>query len=251
MKVIILAAGYGTRLLKDLQNANQERFAHLIGVPKPLLSIGGLPLISYWIEALGAQEDTKDIFIVTNDIYYNKFKEWMENYPSVTIISDGTSNNEERLGAVSCLQLVIEKFRIDDHIMVIGGDTIFYEDFHLQDVIGRYETLYQDNNEANMVLSYICKDEETRKYGILETDLNQRITAVKEKPSATDTASRQAEAPIDEKDAPGHFLSWLVIRKPVYLYPISGRFDVGNLESYIMCNEYFQDNIKNIANYLQ
>ncbi|XP_075036130.1 uncharacterized protein LOC142097834 isoform X3 [Mixophyes fleayi] len=192
MKVIILAAGYGTRLLKDLQNANQERFAHLIGVPKPLLSIGGLPLISYWIEALGAQEDTKDIFIVTNDIYYNKFKEWMENYPSVTIISDGTSNNEERLGAVSCLQLVIEKFRIDDHIMVIGGDTIFYEDFHLQDVIGRYETLYQDNNEANMVLSYICKDEETRKYGILETDLNQRITAVKEKPSATDTASRQA-----------------------------------------------------------
>ncbi|XP_063792794.1 glucose-1-phosphate thymidylyltransferase-like isoform X2 [Pseudophryne corroboree] len=274
MKVIILAAGYGTRLLKDLHKANQEAFRTLIGIPKPLLPIGGLPLISYWIEAFRAIEDTTGIFVITNDIYYNKFKEWVENYPCVTLISDGTTNNEERLGAVSCLQLIIEQFTIGDQVIVIGGDTIFYEDFHLQDVIRKYKTLYQGDNEANLVLSYICKEEETSKYGILETNESQRITAVKEKPPATDTASRQAcpcfyvfskhtlpfvqqfltekkESPIDEKDAPGHFLSWLVTRKPVYIYPISGRFDVGNLESYITCNQYFQEKIKNVPNYLQ
>ncbi|XP_056391644.1 uncharacterized protein LOC130284828 isoform X3 [Hyla sarda] len=242
MKAVILAAGYGTRLLKDLQNVNEQRLQDLIGTPKPLLPIGGSPLISYWIEALKSALDPKDIFIV------------------------------ERLGAVSCLQLIIEKFRIEDDIIVIGGDTLFYEDFHLQDVLKKYKALYQDNNQANLVLSYICKDEETTKYGILEVDESYRIRAIKEKPLATDTASRQAcpcfymfsnhtlpcvktflnekkDAPIDEKDAPGHFLSWLVTRKPVYFYSISGRFDVGNLQSYLLCDKYFQEKITKL-NYL-
>ncbi|XP_056391643.1 uncharacterized protein LOC130284828 isoform X2 [Hyla sarda] len=208
----------------------------------------------------------------TNDMFFSKFKDWSKNYPSVTVVSDGTSTNEERLGAVSCLQLIIEKFRIEDDIIVIGGDTLFYEDFHLQDVLKKYKALYQDNNQANLVLSYICKDEETTKYGILEVDESYRIRAIKEKPLATDTASRQAcpcfymfsnhtlpcvktflnekkDAPIDEKDAPGHFLSWLVTRKPVYFYSISGRFDVGNLQSYLLCDKYFQEKITKL-NYL-
>lgn len=273
MKAVILAAGYGTRLLKDLQNAYEQRLQDLIETPKPLLPIGGFPLIAYWIEALKAGNDLKDIFIVTNDIYFSKFKEWAKNYPFVTVTTDGTSTNEERLGAVSCLQLVIEKFRIDDSLIVIGGDTLFYEDFHLQDVLKKYEVLYLDNNQANLVLSYICKDEETKKYGILETDESYRIRAIKEKPLATDTASRQAcpcfyifskhtlpcvkeflndkkDAPIDEKDAPGHFLSWLVTRKPVYFYSISGRFDVGSLASYLLCDNYFHEK-KCQLNYLQ
>ncbi|XP_018428923.1 PREDICTED: uncharacterized protein LOC108801531 isoform X2 [Nanorana parkeri] len=250
MKVVILAAGYGTRLLKDLQEAKEEQYAKLAGVPKPLLPIGKLPLISYWVEALKASDDTQNIFVVTNELYYRKFKEWAENYPCVQVINDGTSSNEERLGAVSCLQLAIDRFKIDDHIMVIGGDTLFYEDFHLQRVLEKYEALHKVDDQANLVLSYSCKEEEMRKYGILETDENQKITALLEKPSATDTTSRQADAPISEKDAPGLFLSWLVKRKPVYCHPLFGRFDVGNLESYIKCNDYFKEKI-HIPNYLQ
>ncbi|XP_053327838.1 glucose-1-phosphate thymidylyltransferase-like [Spea bombifrons] len=274
MKVIILAAGYGTRLFKDLKNDRNEQFKHLIGVPKPLLPIGERPLISYWVEALKVRDDISDIFVVTNNHYHHKFKEWAQKYPFVTLINDGTSSNEERLGAVSCLQLAIDKFQINDHVLVIGGDTLFYEDFHLHNVIGQFETIVKDNNYANLVLSYPCKDEETRKYGILETDENHKVTALREKPSPTDTASRQAcpcfyvlskdsltcvqtfldekkNAPIEEKDAPGHLLSWLVGRNPVHVYPVSGRFDVGNLESYITCHKYFQQNIRNIPTYLQ
>ncbi|XP_044160200.1 glucose-1-phosphate thymidylyltransferase-like isoform X2 [Bufo gargarizans] len=250
MKAVILAAGYGTRLLKDLENVNEQRLKDLIGTPKPLLTVGGFPLISYWMEALKADHDLKDIHIVTNDLYYSKFEEWAKNYPFVTVISDGTSTNENRLGAVSCLQLIIETFQIDDSIIVIGGDTLFYEDFHLQDVLKRYEVLHKDNKHANLVLSYICKDEDTKKYGILEADESYRVRAIKEKPKAMDTASRQADAPVDEKDAPGHYLSWLVARKPVYFYSISGRFDIGNLESYLLCDKYFQEKM-NKLNYLQ
>ncbi|KAM3917079.1 glucose-1-phosphate thymidylyltransferase-like isoform 2-T2 [Leptodactylus fuscus] len=235
MKAVILAAGYGTRFMKDLQNVNDQSLKDLISTPKPLLPIGGFPLISYWIEALRAGHALQDIFIVTNNMYYAKFKEWAKNYPSVTVISDGTSTNEERLGAVACLQLIIEKFEIDVNIIVIGGDTLFYEDFHLQEVLKKYEALYEDNNQSNLVLSYICKDEETKNYGILEVDASHRIRAIKEKPLPTDTSSRQAcpcfymfskhtlpcvkeflnekkNSPITEKDAPGHFLSWLVTR---------------------------------------
>ncbi|XP_063286211.1 uncharacterized protein LOC134571656 isoform X2 [Pelobates fuscus] len=250
MKAVILAAGYGTRLLRDLHTDKNEQFRHLIGIPKPLLPIGECPLISYWVDALEGTE-ISDVIVVTNDYYHNTFKEWAQKYKSVTLISDGSSSNEDRLGAVSCLQLAIDKLKVNDHILVIGGDTLFYEDFHLKDVIRRFQSLYKDNADANLVLSYTCKDEETRKYGILETDEDQRVRALREKPSPTDTTSRQADAPLEEKDAPGHFLSWLVNRNPVYVYHISGRFDVGNLESYITCDKYFQEKIKKCPNYLQ
>ncbi|NP_001106336.1 uncharacterized protein LOC100127296 isoform X1 [Xenopus laevis] len=270
MKVVILAAGYGTRLLRDLQN--EEQFAHLVGTPKPLLPIGGLPLISYWVEALKARNDVSHLVVITNDRYLNNFKDWAQKYPYITVLTDGTSCNEDRLGAVTCLQLAIEQLNADDHVMVIGGDTLFFEDFHLNEVVQKFEIITNAESNANLVLTYPCKDEETNKYGILETDENQKVTALREKPSPKETASRQAcpcfyvfskstlplvqefleekkNSPIDEKDAPGHFLAWLVKRRPVYIHPISGRFDVGNLEAYITCNNYFL-NKENMCGYL-
>lgn len=40
MKALILAAGYGTRLARDIENDASGRYANLLGVPKPLLPIG-------------------------------------------------------------------------------------------------------------------------------------------------------------------------------------------------------------------
>ena len=56
MKVVILAAGYGTRLARDL-NAASGQYPHLLGVAKPLLPIAGKPLISHWMDILGACEE--------------------------------------------------------------------------------------------------------------------------------------------------------------------------------------------------
>ncbi|XP_069082010.1 uncharacterized protein [Pleurodeles waltl] len=293
MKVIILGAGYGTRLLKDLQNGGDE-FKHLVGIPKPLLPIGHLPLISHWMAAF-QRSSICDIYLVTNHQYYPKFEEWALQYKAVKIVDDGTQKNEERLGAVACLQLAIDTFKISDHVMVVGGDTLFLEDFSLHDVISKFQRVQTEDDQANIVLSYQCKDEvavkpsgpshlqlllllflyqETVMYGILETDKNLRVTAMKEKPSSDQTESRWAcpcfyvlskntlplvqeflqekkNAQIEEKDAPGHFISWLVPRKPVYVHPISGRFDVGNLQSYVICNTYFQERIHTLANYLR
>ena len=47
MNVIVLGAGHGTRLERDLRS--NDEFAHLLGVPKLLLPIGGTTLLSRWM----------------------------------------------------------------------------------------------------------------------------------------------------------------------------------------------------------
>lgn len=273
MKAVILAAGYGTRLQRDVLADRSGRYAHLAGVAKPLLPVGHCALISHWVSALAASGCVDCVYVVTNALYCAAFEEWAIQFSNVKIISDGTRSNEERLGAVACLQLAVKNFQIEDHVIAIGGDTLFKEDFSLTEVIKSFHELQAKSEDSCQVLSYQCKDEETRKYGILEVDDNSRALCMKEKPFPTETTSRRAcpcyytlskkslplleafleekkNAPIEEKDAPGIFVSWIISRKPVYVYPISGRFDVGNLPSYTECDLYFKEKLPNMDSYM-
>ncbi|XP_043548774.1 glucose-1-phosphate adenylyltransferase isoform X6 [Chiloscyllium plagiosum] len=210
MKAVILAAGYGTRLNRDLQNDSSGHFKHLCGIPKPLLPVGNKALISHWMSAIEKIDCIDEVYVITNDLYYVKFEEWAKEFQLVKVLNDGTRSNEERLGAVACLQLAITQFNINDHVLVLGGDTLFYEDFSLSVVLARFTELQSINCDNNLVLSYLCKDEaETTKFGILETDEEFQVTAFKEKPNSTETTSRRANSPLEEKDAPGHYLLWV------------------------------------------
>uniref|UniRef100_A0A671V241 Zgc:136439 n=1 Tax=Sparus aurata TaxID=8175 RepID=A0A671V241_SPAAU len=273
MKAVILAAGYGTRLQRDVLADSSGRFAHLAGTAKPLLPVGRCALVSHWVQALTASGCVDSIYVVTNAVYHAAFEEWASNFTNVKILNDQTTTNEGRLGAVACLQLAVKHFKIDDHVLVIGGDTLFKEDFSLSKVKETFSNHQAKCEDSCLVLSYQCKDEETRKYGILEVDGDLRILCMKEKPLPTETKSRRAcpcfyvfsknslplldtfieekkEAPIEEKDAPGNFVSWLIPRKPVYVYQISGRFDVGNLPSYIECDLYFREQLQDVESYM-
>ena len=68
MKAVILGAGYGTRLERDLKNDTSAQFSHLIGVPKALLPIGpfGDALISHWVEALKRVAEITEIIVVVS-----------------------------------------------------------------------------------------------------------------------------------------------------------------------------------------
>ncbi|XP_071777778.1 mannose-1-phosphate guanylyltransferase catalytic subunit beta [Centroberyx gerrardi] len=273
MKAVILAAGYGTRLQRDVANDSSGRFTHLAGTAKPLLPVGRCALISHWVHALTAAGCVDCIYVVTNALYQAAFEGWAAEFSNVKILSDQTRSNEERLGAVACLQLAVKHFKIEDHIIVIGGDTLFREDFSLRKVKLRFSDLQAKCEESCLVLSYQCKEEETRKYGILEVDEDLRVVCMKEKPLPSETKSRRAcpcfylfskksllpldafleekkEAPIEEKDAPGNFVSWLIPRRPVYIHEISGRFDVGNLPSYTECDLYFREKLQDVESYM-
>ena len=66
MKAIILAGGYGTRLQKDLQNDPDRPYKHLLGVPKPLLPIGHLPLISHWMKLIQVVNFVDEVFVLVS-----------------------------------------------------------------------------------------------------------------------------------------------------------------------------------------
>ena len=60
MKVLILAAGYGTRLARDVEK-HADQYPHLVGVAKPLLPVAGQPLISHWLDMLKCCPETHDL----------------------------------------------------------------------------------------------------------------------------------------------------------------------------------------------
>ncbi|XP_054643977.1 uncharacterized protein zgc:136439 [Dunckerocampus dactyliophorus] len=273
MKAVILAAGYGTRLQRDVAADTSGRFAHLVGVAKPLLPLGSCALVTHWVRALSASNCVTSIFVVTNALYLSAFEQWAAQFSNVKIVSDGTRSNDERLGAVACLQFAVMHFKIEDHVVVIGGDTLFKEDFSLSQINTRFSELQAQCEDNCMMLYYQCKDDETQKYGIVEVDSDLRATCMKEKPLPSETKSRRAcpcfyvlskktlplldtfleekrNALIQEKDAPGNFVSWLIPRRPVYIHHISGRFDVGNLQSYIECDIYFKEHLHNTKTYM-
>ena len=116
MKVIIQAAGYGTRLLREIEALDSNPLAAVtkngIGVVKALIAVQGKPLIQHQIELLlKADVLLNDIFIVTNQVFFQLFINWAEKYgfPVENIVNDGTQNNKERLGSNGDIQLLLEQ----------------------------------------------------------------------------------------------------------------------------------------------
>ena len=112
MKVVLLCAGYGTRLRRDLEAAG-GRYAHLLGLPKPLLPVAGQPLLTRWVQEVWAElGESVSVAAVVNDRFLEDFRAWREGLgeergAKVTLISDGTTRNEDRLGAVACMQVMM------------------------------------------------------------------------------------------------------------------------------------------------
>lgn len=66
MKAVILAAGYGTRLQREVAADSSGIFGHLVGVAKPLLPVGRCALISHWARALNASGCVDAVYVVVS-----------------------------------------------------------------------------------------------------------------------------------------------------------------------------------------
>ena len=122
---IILAAGYGSRISRDLHADRQ--FSHLASTPKPLLPLCGKPLLSHWLPHLHSINNVpgvrlSSITLVTNALHYPLYSEWAhsadqlrgdgQRLPSVQVLNDGTESNDTRLGR-TCLE-AIKRIRFSD-----------------------------------------------------------------------------------------------------------------------------------------
>ena len=120
MKCIILAAGYATRLYPLTEN-----------FPKPLLKVGDKTILDWLVDDIDGSQLVDEFIVISNHKFANHFVEWAATKKqTITVVDDGTSTNETRLGAVKDIQFAIDKLGIDDDMLVIAGDNVL--DFSLQ-----------------------------------------------------------------------------------------------------------------------
>jgi glucose-1-phosphate thymidylyltransferase len=245
MKAIILAAGYATRLYP----LTKDR-------PKPLLLVGKKTIVDCLIQKLDDIKEIDTIYIVTNKKFYGIFSEWLKTAKSpkkIIIEDDGSTTNDDRLGAIGDIKLVLERQKIYDDIIVLAGDNMFdwgmkdFADFAKEKpgvfAVGAYDI--GDKKKANI-------------YGVVEVDANGDMTNFLEKPQDPPTsliATGIYYFPQDklnvigqflkmgnEQDAPGHLIQWLSKGQEVRCYIFKGVwYDIGDLESYRKANLAFQE----------
>ena len=230
MKAVILAAGYATRLRPLTDD-----------IPKHLLPVGGRPMLDGVLDRVREIEEVDAVHLVTNSRFAPQFAGWAARH-GVTVHDDGTTSNEDRLGAVGDLRLVIEDAGLeDDELIVLAGDNLF--DFSLP----RFGQWWRAKPQpASAVPLHDVGDLElATSYGIAEIDAADRIVSFVEKPSdpPSTLAStliyllppahvRLVATCLDEGLSPDHagsFLGWLAGREPVYGYRFEGSwYDIGN-----------------------
>ena len=237
MKCLILAAGYATRLYPLTEN-----------FPKPLLKVGDKTILDWLVDDIGTSGLVDGFVVISNHKFADHFRAWADDKCHscegiFTVVDDGTSTNDTRLGAVRDIQFVIDSLGLDDDLLVIAGDNIL--DFSLVEFIR-----YAREKGTSCIMRYYEPDERRlHKSGIVEVDADDRIVGMEEKPAEPkshwccppfyyyrrEDAGRVAEgiAAGCGVDAPGSFAAWLSSRTPVHAMEMPGRrFDIGDIESY-------------------
>ena len=245
MNALILAAGYATRL-----------YPLTLNKAKPLLEIAGKPMIEWVVDNLADVPDLEKIFIVTNDKFAGDFQAWANDYQDrhrhlrFKIINDGSTSDDDKLGAIGDINLVLTRESLSDSdLIIIAGDNLFSEPLTKFVEFAR-------QTEATVGVHDVGDLEAIKKYGMVMVDANGVITHFEEKPKApTSTLSAIALyyyskdvlplfttyiAAGNNPDQPGRFLQWLYPRKPVKTFPITGKWlDIGSKETLEEANRIF------------
>src|SRR5215216_4650146 len=109
MKLVVLAAGYATRLYP----LTKDR-------PKHLLEVAGRAILDHVLEKL-EPIGFDGVYVVTNARFAPAFQQWAAGRDGVTIVDDGTTDDSNKLGAIGDLDLVIRREQVDDDVIVVAG----------------------------------------------------------------------------------------------------------------------------------
>jgi glucose-1-phosphate thymidylyltransferase len=245
MKVVILAAGYATRL-----------YPLTLTQPKPLLPVAGKPMVEHVLDNLAPIGGLDRIYVVTNAKFATHFQKWADGYRATkakldfTIVNDGSTDDSNKLGAIGDLNLVLTRERVEDDVIVVAGDNLFSDE--LTD-FGRF---CREKNAPVLAVYDVGDLEQVKKYNSISIDESGRITFFEEKPKspqstltgialyfyprATLPLIKQYIAEGNNPDQPGRLIQWLYPRLPVYTWKVPGLwFDIGSKETLEEANRIF------------
>jgi len=245
MKVLILAAGYATRL-----------YPLTLTTPKPLLPVAGKPMVEYVLDNLAPIAGIDRIYVVTNARFAGHFQEWADAYRAnkakldFTIVNDGSTDDSNKLGAIGDINYVLKTQIVDDDLIVVAGDNLFSQSLE------EFGELCREKKAPVLALYDVGNLEEIKKYNSISTDTAGRITFFEEKPKTpTSTLTgialyyypkstlpliRQYIADGNNPDQPGRLVQWLYPRIPFYTWTVPGLwYDIGSKETLEEANKIF------------
>ena len=245
MKVLILAAGYATRL-----------YPLTLTQPKPLLPVAGQPMIEYVLDNIAPIGGIDRVYVVTNAKFAGHFQKWADQYRAAkskldfTIVNDQSTNDSNKLGAIGDLNLVLTKEKVDDDLIVVAGDNLFSQSLEGFGALCRAK-------KAPVLGVYDVRDlEQVKKYSSIELAPDGRITSFQEKPQHPKSSLigialyyyPKAVLPLikqyvtegNNPDQPGRLVQWLFPRTAVYTWTVPGLwFDIGSRETLDEANRIF------------
>lgn len=234
MKVIIPVAGYATRLYPLTKDQ-----------PKALLDIKGKPILEHIIKKIEELEAVDQIYIITNEKFFNNFDEWLKRFSSpisIKLLNDHTKSNDDRKGQIGDIYEVIERENLDDDIFVIAGDNLF--NFSLRPI-------YKFFREKNAIVNglYDAKSlKVAQEQGNASIDEDKKMISFEEKPEKPKSTYISMGIYLFPKekvklysqylnegnnaDKMGYFMIWLLGKEEVYGYVYGEKwFDIGWLEA--------------------
>ena len=231
---IILAAGYATRMYPLTEN-----------FPKPLLPIGDTTIMDRLMADADRQPEVEGHIVVSNHKFIGHFEAWLqgERYEKpVRLIDDGSSSNDNRIGAVRDLLLALKPAGNAD-VMVLAADNVL--DFSLR---GFIDFFHQKGTSLIM-----CHHEDSiaalQRTGVVCLDSEQRVLLMEEKPVKPKThwavppfyIYSHNDFPLIRSaidngcgfDDPGNLAHYLCEHSVMHAWPMTGhRIDIGNLTTY-------------------
>lgn len=246
MNVLILAAGYATRL-----------YPLTLNQAKPLLEVAGKPMINWVLDNLAPIPDIETVYVVTNNKFANDFRAWAEEYTKqhprfkIKIVNDGSTSDADKRGAIGDIHFVLESEHLfGTDLIVVAGDNLFSQPVDGFAIAG-------PQSPATIAVYDVGDFELVKKYNSISIDDSGRITHFAEKsqtPQSTLTGIalyyyRKDTLPLIElyvqegnnPDQPGRLIEWLFTRITVSTWKVPGLwFDIGGKESLAEANDVFQ-----------
>lgn len=183
-------------------------------------------MVDWIVDRIRAVPEIDALHLVTNAVYGPDFERWAAG-GDITVHDDGTTSNENRLGAIGDILFAVERGGLGgDDLLVIAADNLF--EFSLAD----YVAFWRRKGGSAIAVHRLADPSLASLYGVVELDADDRVVGLEEKPlepksdlvsTATYLFSRDHVGLLrgyleegNPPDPPGRFVVWLYQRAPVY-----------------------------------
>ena len=242
MKLLVLAAGYATRL-----------YPLTLDRPKALLDVAGRPMLEHVLASLAPVREIDGTYVVTNSKFAPHLRDWARGSSfAATVLDDGTLDEETKRGAIGDIAFVVDEAGLDDDLVVVAGDNLFSE------TLEGFGRAIRERRAPTLGVYDVGDLEAIKRYNAIEVDADGRIVFFEEKPAhprstltgialyfyprETVPLVRRYVEEGNNPDQPGRLVQWLYTRVDFYTWLVPGIwYDVGSAESLAEANRVFAE----------